>query len=82
MFKSVPVLPRNFTLIYSFVGKQDQLIDVNLDRHAKVFEHANELGEYSNAANNDMVAALGHNNKIGLVYHGVKSFKNTQWGSL
>ena len=39
MFKfHAPYLPKNFTVIYSFGGTQDRLIDVKRDRHSLVFE--------------------------------------------
>ena len=74
-------IPSNFTVIFSYGGKQDALIDVTNDRHARVFEsiEALELAGYADGTHDDMVAALGESNKIGLCYHGVKSFKNTKW---
>ena len=74
-------LPSNFTLIFSFGGKQDALIDVNRDRHARVFEtvEALEAAGYQNGTDDDMVAAIGVSNKIGLVYHGTKNYTNTRW---
>lgn len=80
--KELEVLrPNNFRLIYSFGGKQDHLIDANTDRHSKVFQYERELIKqgYKNASNDDLIAPI--NLKIGLVYHGAKSFKNTKWGN-
>lgn len=73
--------PLNFTLIYSLGGKQDHLIDLQTDRHSKVFESTEALlaEGYADASHDDMVA-LGPNPKIGLVYHGTKKFTNTKWG--
>ena len=75
--------PDNFTLIYSYGGKQDHLIDVNKHRHSKVFENQALLLQsgYIDTTNDDM-PALGTNHKIGLVYHGVKSYKNTTWSKV
>ena len=73
-------IPNNLILIYSFGGRQDELINVNVDRHSFVFETVEhlELMGYSNASQDDTIA-LGVNNKIGLVYHGTKLYSNTTW---
>lgn len=82
MFKG-RFLPSNFTLIFSFGGKQDSMIDQSSDRHSRVFETVEdlELAGYINASHDDMLA-LTQNKKVGLVYHGAKSFKNTSWGKV
>jgi hypothetical protein len=82
MFKG-RFLPSNFTLIFSLGGKQDALIDQVTDRHSRVFETVEELelAGYVNASHDDMLA-LTQNGKVGLVYHGAKSFKNTSWGKV
>lgn len=76
-------LPKNFTLIYSFGGTEDKLIDVEKDRHSLVFETVAQLKAcgYADASNQDDVA-LGKNPKIGLVYHGTKNIENTNWGKV
>ncbi|NBW11475.1 MAG: hypothetical protein EBR82_25940 [Caulobacteraceae bacterium] len=73
-------LPKNFTVIYSFGGTEDRLIDVTKDRHSLVFESVAQLKAcgYSDASKQDDVA-LGKNPKIGLVYHGTKNIENTNW---
>lgn len=75
--------PKNLTLIYSFGGRQDDLINVETDRHSFVFQNETECAAmgYSDASQDDMVA-LGPNNKIGLVYHGTKSYTNTAWSKV
>jgi len=74
-------IPANFTLIYSFGGKQDALIDVNTDRHSRVFESIELLTQagYVNGTIDDMVAAMGESNKVGLVFHHAKKWSNTAW---
>lgn len=75
MLKSlVSMLPKNFTLIFSYGGKNDAMIDTNTDRHSKVFSSLKELraNKYQDTTKRD-INALGTNNKIGLVYHGFKS---------
>ena len=76
-------LPKNFTLIYSFGGTEDRLIDVEKDRHSLVFETVSQLKAcgYADASNQDDIA-LGKNPKIGLVYHGTKNIENTNWGKV
>lgn len=68
-------LPDNFTLIYSEGGKADDMIDTNTMRHSRVFSSHEELERagYADASSNDLVAALGDNHRIGLVYHGANS---------
>lgn len=81
MFKNKS-LPINLTLIYSFGGLQDNLIDVDTMNHAKVFASEAELNAagYVNASNNDLLVLT--NKRIGLVYHGVKRYDKTDWGSV
>jgi hypothetical protein len=76
-------LPKNFTVIYSFGGTEDRLIDVEQDRHSLVFESELQLNAagYADASNQDDIA-LGKNLKIGLVYHGTKNIENTNWGKV
>lgn len=78
------LIPRNLTLIYSFGGREDSHIDTEQDRHSFVFQNETELAamDYSDASHDDTVAALGPNNKIGLVYHGTKSYSNTAWNKV
>lgn len=73
-------LPNNFTLIYSYGGRQDAMIDPLKDRHSIVFESLSQLNNngYADASKFDTVA-LEENPRIGLVYHGTKKFANTEW---
>lgn len=77
-------IPTNFRLIYSFGGTQDKYIDVENHIHSKVFETIEDLTKqgYIDGTQDDMIAALGKHNKIGLVYHGQKSYKNTTWSKV
>lgn len=76
-------LPTNFTLIFSFGGTEDRLIDTDRDRHSLVFETIAQLKAcgYADASNQDDVA-LGKNPRIGLIYHGTKNIENTNWGKV
>ncbi len=85
MFQSeIGPIPSNFTLIFSQGGRQDALIDTATQRHARVFESLEALFDagYVDGTDDDMVAAMGISNKIGLVYHGAKNFDNTTWGKV
>jgi hypothetical protein len=62
------VLPDNMTIIYSFGGTQDHLINTEVDRHARVFEKGTMPMDYAYANNNDHIA-LANNHKIGLINH-------------
>lgn len=77
------IKPINFKLIYSYGGKQDSQIDTATDRHARVFQSEIELDAagYINASQDDMLA-LTDNKKIGLVYHGTKSYEKTTWNKV
>lgn len=60
--------PDNFTVIYSYGGKQDNLIDKETDRHSDVFGTLDELEEmgYVSVQHDDRLAATHPNHKIGL----------------
>lgn len=83
-FKSLKDIPQNLNIIYSYGGKQDTLIDTKRDRHCKVFETLDELQKagYIDGTEDDTVAALGKVKKIGLVYHGIKKYSNTNWNKM
>ena len=76
--KSIPLfkgrnLPKNMYVIFSFGSKKDELIDVNNDRHARIFNNETELLKegYINASKIDYYATKFHseNKKVGLIYH-------------
>lgn len=84
MFKKLnKSIPSNFKVIFSYGGKQDKLINPETDRHSWVFETQDELDSkgYVNASSDDLLA-LTDNVKVGLVYHGAKSYKNTTWDNV
>ena len=64
-------LPNNFTVIFSFGGKEDHLIDPKLDRHAIVFDSPEALrkARYINAMEDDTLAWESRSKRIGLVRH-------------
>lgn len=63
------VLPTNFRVIFSYGGKQDDMIDRQTDRHADVFPTIEALLEakYYDQSDNDLLAVCAPNNKIGIV---------------
>jgi hypothetical protein len=87
MFKSQAIEHKslnNFTLIFSMGGLQDHLIDRNTDRHSMVFETLEKLETegYNNSSDDDLQAIEPNKTKVGLYYHGNKSFKNTLWSKV
>jgi hypothetical protein len=83
-FKRLRLIPNNFTTIFSYGGKQDSLINPITDRNSRVFDSLDALTSagYIDGTLDDMVAAMGTSNRIGLVYHGAKSYVNTKWASV
>lgn len=81
-FKAENIIPSNFRAIYSYGGKEDSQIDTENHKHSKVFENVAQLLQagYSDASQDDMVAY--DSLKVGLVYHGVKSYQNTTWSKV
>jgi len=76
-------LPENFTVIFSYGGKEDHLIDPSVDRHSFVFkDDASFDAGYANASDNDMVAVDPSNHRIGLRYHAQKKFESSGWAKL
>ena len=70
--------PNNFTLIQSFGGKLDHLIQLDKP-HSKIFnsEESRIKAGYCDGNINDSPAQRGEL-KIGLVYHGVKNLTENQ----
>jgi hypothetical protein len=66
-------LPENLDLIFSLGSKNDELINVETERHSKIFYSAEEIESYgySNASYFDILATKWHteNHKIGLIIH-------------
>ena len=77
-------LPENFSVVFSYGGKEDYLINPEMDRHCRVFESVAELRRrgYVDASDDDSVAVSSRNHRIGIVYHGQKHWRNTLWPSV
>ena len=83
LFKEYRITPpKNFTVIFSYGGKFDHLIEPNTDKHSVVFSNENDLlsSGYLDASDNDDTIFLLNTTKetgIGLIYHGASS---KDWG--
>jgi hypothetical protein len=74
------ILPENFIPIFSFGGKQDHLIDKEMDRHSEVFPTLERLlaEGYVDIEEDDKLAAIHANHKIGLVSNNIPHLKKKQ----
>lgn len=66
-------LPENFDIIYSLGGKLDDRINVDIHKHSKIFDTAEEIiaSGYEDCSHNDLLATKWYstNNKKGLIRH-------------
>lgn len=76
--KSIPLfldktIPENMDIIFSEGSKKDELIDVNIHRHSRIFSEKSELENagYVDASKNDLMATkwFNENHRIGLIFH-------------
>jgi hypothetical protein len=68
--------PDNFIAIYSYGGKQDYLINKEIDRHSDVFYDYQEmiaLG-YNDIGDDDKQAAINPNHRVGLFRNNIKHY--------
>ena len=79
MVKAV-TLPENFVIIFLMGGKQDHLVNKELDRHADVFPTMEALvnAGYADQGDNDLLAATLPTPKIGIVSNNIKHFQKRQ----
>lgn len=72
--------PANFTLILSLGGTMDQLVDVERDRHSRIFASVEALraAGYVEAQEDDAAAWSGPNTRIGLVMFGARAKKGNK----
>lgn len=83
MFKDAKlyrIIPSNFIAIYSFGGKQDHLIDREVDRHSDVFTDYDQMiaAGYNDIGDDDKQAAIHPNHKVGLYRNNIKHFIKKQ----
>lgn len=76
LFKNIGSLPENFIVIYSYGGRQDNLINKEIDRHSDVFPNYEEMinAGYNDITNDDSQAAINENFKVGLYRNNIKHF--------
>ena len=67
-YKLSDQIPDNFILIYSFGGKQDHMIDKDIDRNADVYtDYDRMISEgYFDIEDDDKLAAIGESKKVGI----------------
>lgn len=75
LFKNKLKYPENFIVIYSYGGKQDNLINRDIDRHSDVFGSYDEMISlgYNDISQDDKQAAIGPK-KVGLYRNNIKHF--------
>lgn len=73
------LIPKNFSVIYSYGGTHDYLINEATDRHSKVFASHEEMlkADYADTYETDDNAADPTKRCIGLVYHGKPKYTGT-----
>ena len=76
LFKELEAQPRNLCVIFSLGGTMDHLVDLERDRHARIFDTREELEQagYTAATRNDLMATHWYNpnHRVGLVWNGGK----------
>lgn len=73
-------LPENFIVIFSMGGKQDHFIVKHIDRHAEVFPSLVQMIDagYVDIHEDDRLAALSPNHRIGLRTNNIPHLKKKQ----
>lgn len=74
------VRPDNFLYVYSLGGREDHLLDLSVDRHAKVFpseESAAEAGYWSQTAD-DRLCVTAPTNRVAVVVNNIPSLRRRQ----
>lgn len=73
-------IPSNFIIIYSYGGKQDHLIEPEVDRHSDVFPDYQAMIDagYIDIADDDSMAATSQNHRIGLYRNNIPHFVKRQ----
>lgn len=84
LFKRVAdgAAPANFLWCYSMGGKQDHLVDKDVDYHADVFtddDAVAEAGYYSQDAN-DLLCVVAPSNRIGIPANNIPAFRKRMAG--
>lgn len=75
-------LPANFYYLYSMGGKEDALIDKDVDRHADIFKSEETMAAagYSSQEGDDTQCVTLPNHRIGIVENNIPAFKKIMAG--
>ena len=75
----LPPAPENFTIIYSFAGVDDRLIDRDVDRHADVYAKAEFVpANYRIQTDSDLLALDPDNHRIAIVTNNHRDVQKLQ----
>lgn len=68
--------PPNFLWLYSLGGREDHLLDLDVDRHADVFPDVAALNAagYFDQSPNDLLSVLAPSNRIGIPQNNIPAF--------
>lgn len=77
-----PNPPRNFRWLYSLGGKEDHLLDLDVDRHAEVFATPDDLDAagYADQEASDLLAVLLPTTRIGIASNNIPSVRRRMGG--
>lgn len=74
--------PRNLRWLFSLGGKEDHLLDLDVERHAEVFPDADALisASYADQEESDLLAVLHPANRIGIVTNNIPHLRRRMEG--
>lgn len=74
--------PTNFLYCYSMGGKQDDMLDKDVDRHAEVFATFKGLWDagYDDQEDDDRGCVTNENTRVGIIQNNIPSFKKKMAG--
>jgi len=80
VLETLASVPSNFLWVYSLGGKEDHLLDLELDRHADVFPSEAAIAEagYFSQDDNDLLCVLAPSNKVGIPANRIRHFQKRQ----
>lgn len=75
-------IPPNFRYIYSMGGKEDALLDKDVDRHAEIFKDFDVMraAGYDDQEADDRMCVTNRNIKVGIVENNIPAFKKIMAG--
>jgi hypothetical protein len=74
--------PSNFLWVYSLGGREDHLLDLDVDRHADVFPTLEELDAagYTSQDTNDLLSVVHPSHRIGIPANNIPAYRKTLTG--